>query len=122
MIDAHRGAFEYDWRTRFHKPLKVVGKSMTWGEAIRLTAVLQLDPGSAVGAALAKFDHPTSREALILMDLYDSTEMARAGRKAKPYPRPWGDKAKRVVGRARLTVAQLRAVLDKHRAEVAEDG
>ena len=115
MIDAHRGAFEYDWRTRFRKPLTSVGKSMTWGEAIRLTQVLSLDPASAVGAAVADFDRPTAREALMLMDVYDALEVARLGRKAKRYPRPWASKARR-IGRARLSVQQIRQLLDEHRA------
>ena len=89
---------------------------MTWGEALRLTRVLELDPASAVGAALAKFDRPTSRESLMLMEVYDSLEANRAGRKAKRYPRPWGDKTRKTIGRARLTVQRLREVLDAHRA------
>jgi hypothetical protein len=128
LIDAHRGAFEYDWRTRFLLPLSVVGESMSWGEALRLFRILQLDTASAVGSALAQFDRPTSRESLMLMEVYDSLEVARAGRKAKRYPRPWGDKARRTIGRARLTVQRLRQVLDAHRAsdpeseEVSERG
>lgn len=95
---------------------------MSWGEAWRLTGLLSMDPGSAVGAALNDFDRPTSREALVVMDLYDSHEAARIGRKAKRYPRPWGDKTRRVIGRTRMTPKQLRAVLDDHRATTDTEG
>lgn len=121
MIDAHRGAFEYDWRTRFHLPLTAVGKSMTWGEAYRLTQALSTDPASAVAASLADWEHPVSRESLILMDVFDSSEASRAGRKAKRYPRPYGDKTKRRIGRARMSRQELRDLLDAHRATTQLD-
>ena len=116
MIDAHRGAFEYDWRARFRLPLRVVGRSMSWGEAYRLTQVLSADPSSAIAASLAGWEHPVSREALILMDVFDSSEVGRVGRKAKRYPRPFADKSKRRIGRARMARQELRDLLDAHRA------
>ena len=67
---------------------------MSWGEAFRLAQRLAADPSSAVGAALAGWDHPASREALILMDLYDAFTAANFKR-AKPYPRPWPDRDKK---------------------------
>lgn len=91
---------------------------MPWGEAIRLTRVITLDPSSALSMSLNEWDRPTSREALVLMDVYDVLDATRAGRKAKRYPRPWGDKARKNIGRgARLTVDQLRRVLDAHRTD-----
>lgn len=118
LIDAHRGAFEYDWRTRFHLPLKVVGRSMTWGEAIRLTRALMLDPASAVCAAFNEFDRPTPREALVLMDLYDLyhqiawSKAGGKGPKPKPYPRPWPASTKRRTGPDKsLTQDQIIAAL-----------
>lgn len=89
---------------------------MTWGEAIRLTTILSADPSSHVGAALAGWDHPASREALILMDLYDLQHQSKAKRRPKPYPRPFPDRHKRTFGRTRLTREGLRRILDEHRA------
>lgn len=118
LIDAHRGAFEYDWRTRFGKPLAIVGRSMTWGEAYRLTQQITMDPSSHVAAAVAGWDHAIPREVLVLMDLFDLQHASKSKRKPKPYPRPWS-KDRRKLGGARLTREQLRAILDKHRGESA---
>jgi hypothetical protein len=109
LIDAHRGAFEYDWRTRFGQSLRVVGRSMAWGEALRLTSELARDPGSRVGAALAGWDYPVSQEALVVMNLFDLTHQiawAQGGGKGsrpKPHPRPWPDRSKKI---AKPTVSQ----------------
>lgn len=112
MIDAHRGAFEYDWRTRFHLPITVVGKSMSWGEALRLTEQLAVDPSARIGAALAGWANPVSREAMVLMDLYDLQHMSKASRKPKPYPRPWqGRKTQRAKPDDSLTQEEIIAAL-----------
>lgn len=114
MIEAHRGAFEYDWRTRFHVALSTVGEAMSWGEAYRLVQVLNRDPSSAVSAAIGDWEYPVSRDALALMDLYDLQHMAKSKRKPKPYPRPWGT-GKRTFGRAGMSKKQLRVLLDAQR-------
>jgi len=113
LIDAHRGAFEYDWRTRFHLSLEVVPESMGWDEALRLTQQLTLDPSSHVAAAVAGWAHPVSREWAVTADLFDLQHLVAAGKsKPKPYPRPWGK-----AGRKKLTMAsperwaQIRAEL-----------
>jgi hypothetical protein len=118
LIDAHRGAFEYDWRTRFNASLDAIGESMTWGEAIRLTRFLTNDTASAVGAAVAELDRPTSREALILMDLYDVyvhiawLKAGGKGQRPKPYPRPWRPiTTRRTAPDARLTQDEIIAAL-----------
>lgn len=95
MIDAHRGAFEYDWRARFAVPLAAVGRAMTWGEALRLTEQLAGDPGSRVGAALAGWEHPVSREWLVLVDLIDRFSRVNF-KKPPPYPRPWRTEKRRM--------------------------
>lgn len=105
-IDEHRGAFEYDWRARFHKPLRVIGRSMSWGEALRLAQRLSRDPSSEVAAALGGWEHSSSREALILMDTYDALTAAHFKR-PKPYPRPWPDRSK---SRPKPTVSQAEVV------------
>lgn len=93
---------------------------MPWGEAIRLTRILALDPASAIGAAVANFDRPTSRESLVLMDLYDLTHSRGTKRRPPPYPRPWN--APKRHGRARLTIDELRSILDRHRADDEDEG
>lgn len=130
LIDAHRAAFEYDWRARFGLPLNVVGKSMPWGEAVRLTAKLSADPSSWVAASREGWAYPFSREAMVLADLFDLQHKSKTKRgKAKPHPiRPWLQAKLRRLGGARLTKSQLRALLDAHRddepmrAEVISDG
>jgi hypothetical protein len=82
---------------------------MSWGEAYRLTEQLSIDPASAVGAALAGWEHPVSREALAVMNLFDLMHMVawgqggRKGPKPKPHPRPWAD---RMTSRPKPTVSQ----------------
>lgn len=111
MIDAHRGAFEYDWRTRFHLPLQAVGRRMSWGEAYRLTQILVQDPSSHVAASLAGLEYPITRVDLVLRDLYDLTHAIAAGKKRpKPYPRP-EVKKKRVQPDKSVTQDQIVAAL-----------
>jgi hypothetical protein len=117
LIDAHRGAFEYDWRTRFHLPLSVVGESMAWGEALRHVNTLTLDPSSAVAAAVAGWDYPISREAIVQADLFDlQHQIAWAqgggkGPKPKPYPRPWHQEKRRAKPDSSLTQDEIIAAL-----------
>lgn len=87
---------------------------MTWGEAIRLTQQLQLDPSSHVSASVRDWTHPLSYEAAFIADLVD-VQIARAiGKKAKSRPRPWDPKPKR-WGSGRFTIPQLRELLRRHR-------
>ncbi len=74
---------------------------MPWGEAYRLTVILAADPGSQVGAALAQWPYPVSREWLVMADHRDSTEYGRIGRRAKRYPRPWEAPGMRRLGGGR---------------------
>lgn len=107
----HRGAFEYEWRTRFHLPLTAVGTTMTYGEAWRLTAILTADPTSQVTAALQGWDGPRSREWFVLADLFDLTH-ATAAKHPKPYPRPYRDGVQR--GRTNRPRAEVVAILNAH--------
>jgi hypothetical protein len=91
---------------------------MSWGEALRLVNRLVLDPSSHVAAVLNEFDRPTSREALVLMDLYDLNlrlawlKAGGKGQKPKPYPRPWPQQSrKRAKPDASLTQAEIVAAL-----------
>jgi hypothetical protein len=57
----------------------------------RLVMIMRRDPSSAITAALEGWEHPVSREALILMDLFDLEAVINSGtRKPKPHNgRPW---------------------------------
>lgn len=91
---------------------------MTWGEAWRLTRILASDPSSQVAVALSGWDHPLTREALAVMDLFDLQHRVawgqggRKGAKPKPYPRPWPDRTKsrpRPSVSPEVAIAALRA-------------
>jgi hypothetical protein len=97
----------------------VVGKRMPWGEALRLTRILAGDPSSQIAASVAEWEHPISREDMTLRDIFDLQHKAAGAKRPKPYPRPWPDKTKRTFGGGtRMTVAELRAILDEHREGV----
>lgn len=112
LIDRHRGAFEYDWRTRFGVALSDVPQRMTYGEAWRLLKQLQQDTSSHVAAALAGWSHPWPREAFVLADLFDLQHRAKAkkGHKPKPYPRPNATAGKR-LGVTHRSQRDIRAAL-----------
>lgn len=108
LLDEHRGAFEYDWRNRFHVGASVIGWEMSWGEAVRLVEVLASDPSSMLGAAMAGWQYPLTRGELTLRDLYDLQHKSKAKRKPKPYPRPWDAKPKQIG--TSLSVAEYEAI------------
>lgn len=86
LIDERRSAFIYDWHARFHQPLAAIGSdSMPWSEAVRLAQVLHADPSSAIAAAALGWEYPLSREALILLDLFDLEHAANSSKKPKPH-------------------------------------
>lgn len=99
-------------------PLSVVGKSMSWGEALRLTRILTGDPESHVAAALSGWAYPVPRQALVLMDLYDLQHHVAwrqgggKGSRPKPYPRPIPDRSKKTLRPDKsVTQAQIIAAL-----------
>lgn len=117
LIDEHRAAFEYDWRTRFHVALSAVGRSMTWGEAWRLTVELLPDPSSHVGAAVLGLEYPVSREWMVLVAIRDAHARVHFKDPAA-YPTPWkAQPTGSVLGSAEeqvLTQEQIDALLSKN--------
>lgn len=110
LIGEHRGAFEYDWRSRFYLPLTAIPSEMGWDEALRMLKILGNDPSSQVAAALSKWEFPAPWEYLALADLLDVQLRSKSKRKPKPYRRPW-DKRPVVHGRGQaVTVEQWRAM------------
>lgn len=103
---------------------------MRWGEALRLARMLAVDPTSQLGAALAGWDHPVSREALVLMDIFDLEHIVAwaqgggKGAKPRPYPRPWSmdSGSKRVAPDPSLSHEQIVAALRRagHTAPIPE--
>lgn len=114
-MSAHRAAFEYDWRARFHLPLSVVGTpDMSYGEAGRLAAILMADPSSQVAAAREGWDAPRSREWFVMVDLFDLTHRSLS-KNPKPYPRP-NAPAESGMRRGRTTLSReaVVAILNAH--------
>ena len=86
---------------------------MPIGEAIRLTEVLSADLSSHLCASLNGLKYPWPREADVMANLFDLVGSALAGKKHKPYPRPWqGQRTKKLGnagGRSRAEVVELLA-------------
>lgn len=128
MIALHRGALEYDFRSRFGLGLRDVGTVLMIDEAARLTAILREDPSSATAAALAGWSHPMSREALILADLFDVEHMSKAKKRPDPYPRPWANAQRTTTrkgdaaGRTRAEVIAILRTLGRATDEKVEVG
>ncbi len=74
---------------------------MTWGEALRQTEILLSDPSSQVGASLAGWSHPATRDVMALWNFYDLVHVVAwgmgggKGPRPKPHPRPWPEAGKR---------------------------
>jgi len=91
----------------------VGGRACSWGEARRLVEQLATDPSSHLCASVNEWAHPLSREAALLVDLFDLTAAAHSGkRKPKPHPgRPWSSRKKErygnTGGRSRAEVEAL---------------
>lgn len=114
LIEEHRAALRYDWRTRFGKSLDSVPSEIGWGEALDLVRVLRADPSSMLAAAIEGWDYPLDRLGWMLADLIDVTGASAAGKKWKTYEgRPlkpkdnrkqqWGDTG----GRTRAEVVAI---------------
>lgn len=89
---------------------------MTLTEAVRLVQILRDDPSSATACAIEGWSHPVSREAAILMDLWD-LEHAKAGTKEKArYPRPWPERGEvtRYGDRKGRSDAEVIEILRRH--------
>ena len=113
MTDNHRAALEYDWRNRFHLPYSEVGRSMSYGEAVRLVGVLAADPSSHLAAALNDWLAPRSVEWLVLADLFDAFVRANY-RKPQAYPRPFPEPGAVKRGKTNRPRAEVIDLLNRH--------
>jgi hypothetical protein len=85
-----------------------------WGEAVRLARMLAADPSSHVAAAVHGWQHPWTREAMLLADVFDLTQVvnwAEKHRQPQLYPRPWDPPPERLGNAGQLTQAEIRAAL-----------
>jgi hypothetical protein len=118
LIEGHRSAFEYDWRTRFSIPLSAIGtRAMSWGEAFRLALILIADPSSQVGAATGGLAQPVSREYVALQILVDNAVQQAAKKRAqlRTLPDPF-KRTKRIGGRhVGVSAVDFEKVLAAHR-------
>jgi FMN phosphatase YigB (HAD superfamily) len=82
-------------------------------DLLYLVEDLLKDPRSRLQAVVAGWDHPVSREEVVLMDLFDLQHSSKAKRKPKPYPRPWPIAKKKYGGKktVRRTAAEALAIL-----------
>lgn len=111
LIEEHKGAFEYDWLTRFQAPIGIIGtKRMTYGKAWRMVEILLGDMSSQIAAAVSGWSSPISRTDATLRDLYDLQYRTKAGRKAVDYPRPWDERGKKIGGDNIVSIDEFRAI------------
>ena len=114
IIEDHKPAFIYDFRSRFGLGLGDLGTALPWSEVVYLVAVLVRDPSSWLQTSLSKWHHPIDYNWAVNVATYDLLAQVntRKGRKAKPYPRPWpaGENGQSRKGKAR---ADARAILSR---------
>lgn len=122
LIDAHRGAFEYDWRARFHLSVESIGRSVGWDEAIRLTKILSADPSSALAAARSGWEYPWPWEAILLADLVDVQVASKSKRRPKSWPRPWkkSDRSVRRMGTP-MSISEFEALRARARGAESQE-
>lgn len=113
LIEEHRGAIEYDFRSRFHVGAHEIGNDIGWGEALRLIRILRSDPSTMLAASVEQWEYPLSRTDAILADMWDLSYAKAGAKKRERYPRPfkqkagksqkWGDAA----GRSREQIVEI---------------
>ncbi|WP_235739000.1 hypothetical protein [Nocardioides alcanivorans] len=100
--------------------LDQVPRDMRWSEAFRLIKILRADPSSALASAMAGWEYPISREALLLADQFDLLHQVNADPKQgkpKPHPmRPWKQGRKTEERGKKIAVTQEQVVAALRRA------
>jgi hypothetical protein len=111
LIFEHGTAFAYDFRSKFGVSYLEIGYSVSWLEALRLTAGLMQDTDSKVQAAVNKWDYPIRREFMVLANIYDLLAAVNSKKKPKPYPMPWPDPNKQKIGSTKIQ--PRKTIIDK---------
>lgn len=94
LIEEHRAALRYDWRTRFGRGLdESVPADIGWDEALDLVRVLRSDPSSMLATSVEEWDYPLSRTEAILADMWDLSYAKAGAKKRERYPRPFKQKS-----------------------------
>lgn len=89
---------------------------MSLAEASRLVGIIRADPSSALAASIEGWDHPVSREAAVLMDLWDLTAAVTGAKRPPKYTRPWkvASDTARHGNAAGRTPEEVKALLREH--------
>jgi hypothetical protein len=105
---AHRSELAADFRELYSASVADVAPA----EFFPLMVALLNDPRSRVQAVVAGWEHPVSREAIALYDLFDLVFRSKVSKPSdfKPYPRPWAAVRRRRSG---LTASAARVILKK---------
>lgn len=123
LIEEHRAALRYDWRSRFGRGLdESVPDDIGWDEAIDLVRVLRTDPSSMLAASVEKWDYPFSRTEVILADIWDLSHAKAGPKKPERYPRPFKTpdaSTKRHGNAAGRSREQVVAILRAHGHELS---
>ena len=78
-----------------------------------LVRLLMADPASRLQAAVAGWDHPVSREWIILANQFDLAHAAASKHRPKAMARPWPDAKNKIGGKklVRRSIEDVRAIL-----------
>lgn len=116
LIEEHPAEFAYDFRSRFGLSIDDIGSSVSWREAVLLTAVLLREPDSWLQAVVNEWRFPVSKEWIMLVQQFDAF-LAANSKHPKPTPMPW--QAPIRSGKPTLPQEQVRAILDAMRPKGA---
>lgn len=103
----HRAELAADFRSIYSVSLWDVRGFELWS----LIRFLLSNPGSRFHAAVAKWDHPITFEAMYQLDLIDVLLMRWTGDKFKPVARPWD---KKPAKKSQLTATEAHKRLRPH--------
>jgi hypothetical protein len=112
-VQNHQKEIAHDFRSHYQISFFEFGKSVSWAEAILLTASLLNNPASHLQAAVNKWKHPVSYEWIVLTHIFDLLAMANSKKKPKPYPTPWPNKGKTRLGSSNKSRADVINALRK---------
>lgn len=113
IIEEHPVELAYDFRSKFNLSFEDIGNGVTYKEAIMLVAALLRDTSSWLQAAHAEWDHPVSREWIVLSHVYDLLAAVNSKNKPKPYPTPWPAEGVQKIGRSKQSRLEVMAALDR---------
>ncbi|MGG7507971.1 hypothetical protein [Plantibacter sp. YIM 135249] len=95
--------------------MKDIGRTVSVTEVAACLSVAARDPESVLHAAIHGWDHPVSREWMMLANIFDSSEANRLGKKFKPMKRPWPERGAQRIGHTALSPDQAMRLLEENR-------